>query len=106
MSDEDDDDAPLETDELLAEIVMAMVDLPDAVRIEKNSGTGSFEDLYIVHCAPRDRGVVIGKRGDAIQALRTLLGRVAARQGRRVVVEVADSRADRTTVYEHRRAVS
>ena len=84
------DDEPLEMLDLLTEVVMAMVDQPKEVRIEEK--VSAKETLFLIHCAPRDRGVVIGQQGNAIQALRTLLGRVAARQRRRVQIEVADSR--------------
>lgn len=87
------DDEPMDLVELLTEMVMALVDHPGDVHVEERVEGATL--AYAVHCAPQDRGIVIGKGGDAIQALRTLLGRVAARQKRRVTIEVANSRFDR-----------
>lgn len=88
------DDEPMALVELLTEVVMALVEHPAEVHVEERAEGPVL--AYTVHCAPQDRGIVIGKGGDAIQAMRTLLGRVAARQKRRVVIEVANSRFDRT----------
>lgn len=83
------DTDPLESSELLTEIVRALVDAPESVAVEElGSNTGTV--LFVVHTEPQDRGKVIGKNGRTVALLRSLFGRIAAIDGRRVVIEVAD----------------
>lgn len=99
------DDQPLELVELLTELVMALVDHPEDVRVEEQDQGEVL--AFSIHCSPSDRGIVIGRGGDTIQSLRLLLGRVAARQRRRVTIEVANSRFIRPSPSrELRRAAS
>ena len=60
--------------ELLAYLVRELVDDPEAVRVQ-------HED---------DVGKVIGRQGRIARSLRTLVRASAARDGRRVLVEIAD----------------
>jgi predicted RNA-binding protein YlqC (UPF0109 family) len=78
---------PLEDRDLLAEIVRALVDLPGQVRVEESRGDEST--LLVVHCAENDRGKVIGREGRTMNAIRVILGRVAAVEGRKVYIQMA-----------------
>lgn len=81
----------LAPDALLCELVKALVDLPDAVRVEHASVDGGAM-MFVVHTAQEDRGKVIGKQGVTITSLRTLFGRISAVAGTRVFIELADSK--------------
>jgi uncharacterized protein len=75
--------------ELLAFLIRALVDHPDAVSIdqfEEEDGTLVLE----VSVAEDDVGQVIGRRGRTIAALRQLVRAAATKQGRRVMVDVVD----------------
>jgi len=77
---------PMEERELLAEMVRALVDRPREVRIaERREGEDSHMRIFV---APHDRGKVIGKRGTTVQALRTLFGRIAAVEGRKIWIHI------------------
>ena len=75
--------------ELVAELARRLVDEPDAVRveeIEEDDGTLVLE-LYV---AEGDVGKVIGRQGRIARALRTVVRASAARQDRRVMLEIVD----------------
>ena len=74
--------------ELLAWIARRLVDEPDAVRVE----TEELDDATVLrlHVAPDDVGKVIGRQGRIARALRTLVRASGTRDGRRVVLEIAD----------------
>ena len=74
--------------ELLAELARRLVDEPDAVRVETEEHEGEL--VLLLHVAPDDVGKVIGRQGRIARALRTLVRASAAREGRRVLVEIAD----------------
>ncbi len=74
--------------ELLAWIARRLVDEPDAVRVE----TEELDDATVLrlHVAPDDVGKVIGRQGRIARALRTLVRASGTRDGRRVLLEIAD----------------
>ena len=74
--------------ELLAYLARELVDDPEAVRVE----TEERDDALVLHLhvAPDDVGKVIGRQGRIARALRTLVRASAAREQRRVLVEIAD----------------
>jgi len=76
-------------DELLAELARRLVDEPDAVRVEQVEGDDGSLVLRL-HVAEADVGKVIGRQGRIARSLRTLVRASAARDGRRVLVEIAD----------------
>jgi predicted RNA-binding protein YlqC (UPF0109 family) len=69
-------------------LVRQLVDAPDAVRVEAEEH--GDETVLRVHVAPDDVGKVIGRQGRIVRALRTLVRAAAARQRRRVILEIAD----------------
>lgn len=75
-------------EELLAWIARGLVDEPDAVRVER-ALDGDVTVLRL-HVAPADVGKVIGRQGRVARALRTVLRSAGARDGRRLVLEIAD----------------
>ena len=74
--------------DLLAWIARHLVDDPASVRVE----TLEQDDMVVLrlHVAPDDVGKVIGRQGRIARALRTLARASGTRDGRRVVLEIAD----------------
>lgn len=73
---------------LLLQILKPLVDAPGEIRITEISG--SKTTIYELRCRKDDVGKVIGKSGKTVTALRAILSAVAAREGRRAVLEVAE----------------
>jgi uncharacterized protein len=74
--------------ELLAYLARELVDDPDAVRVEQEERDDAL--VLVLYVAADDVGKVIGRQGRIARALRTLVRASAARDGRRVMVEIAD----------------
>jgi predicted RNA-binding protein YlqC (UPF0109 family) len=72
--------------ELIEYMAKALVDDPDQVHVEEIEGTSAT--IYELRVSPEDMGRVIGKQGRVANAMRTLLRAAAARQGRRVTLEI------------------
>ena len=74
--------------ELLEYLARQLVDDPGAVRVE----TADEEDAIVLrlHVAPDDVGKVIGRQGRIVRALRTVVRASAARERRRVLLEIVD----------------
>jgi predicted RNA-binding protein YlqC (UPF0109 family) len=76
------------SEELLAYLARELVDDPAAVRVEEEERDDAL--VLVLHVAPDDVGKVIGRQGRIARALRTLVRASSARDGRRVLVEIAD----------------
>jgi uncharacterized protein len=74
--------------ELLAYLARELVDDPAAVRVEEEERDDAL--VLVLHVAPDDVGKVIGRQGRIARALRTLVRASSARDGHRVLVEIAD----------------
>ena len=72
--------------ELIEYMAKALVDDPDSVLVEEIEGTSAT--IYELRVASEDMGRVIGKQGRVANAMRVLLRAAAARQGRRVTLEI------------------
>ena len=98
-SDDDDDDDADEVDgnrsrpatplDVCEYLVRALVDDPDAVRIERRTIAAAGARPR-VHVAPGDMGRVIGRRGRIAQAIRTVVRAAAVRDGVEVDVDFVD----------------
>lgn len=69
-------------------IAKHLVDSPDQVMI-------AFEEkenkaVFTLSVAEQDVGKVIGRKGRTAQAMRTLLAAVAAKEGKRAILEIND----------------
>ena len=74
--------------ELVEYLARRLVDEPDAVRVEEVERDGdTVIELYV---AKDDVGKVIGRQGRIARALRTVVRASAARQDRRVMLEIVD----------------
>jgi predicted RNA-binding protein YlqC (UPF0109 family) len=76
--------------ELLEYLAQALVEHPDEVRVNEVS-EGDGATVLELSVADDDYGSVIGRGGRTATALRTLIKSVAARQQRRVFVDIVDS---------------
>ena len=74
--------------ELLDYLARRLVDEPDAVRVEELEEDDAL--VLRLHVAEADLGKVIGRQGRIARALRTIVRASSAREGRRVVLEIAD----------------
>lgn len=80
-------DAADTTGAVLEYLVTSIVDAPEAVHVDLESGN---PDRYDVQVADGDMGRVIGRRGRTADAIRTVVRAAAARDERRVDVEFVD----------------
>jgi predicted RNA-binding protein YlqC (UPF0109 family) len=72
--------------ELVEYIARALVDNPDQVQVtEVDTEKSNIIELRV---APEDMGKVIGKQGKIAQSIRTLTKATAAKEGKRVTVEI------------------
>jgi predicted RNA-binding protein YlqC (UPF0109 family) len=72
--------------ELIEYIAKSLVDDPSQVTV---SEVGSASSIIIeLHVAPPDMGRVIGKGGRVANAMRTLVRVAAAKEGKRVTLEI------------------
>lgn len=74
--------------QILETIVKSLVDVPNEVNITEVSGDKTI--IYELRCNAKDVGKIIGKSGKTVGAIRTLLNSMAAKQGRKAILEVVD----------------
>jgi predicted RNA-binding protein YlqC (UPF0109 family) len=75
--------------ELLEYLAKALVDDPEAVRVESfDEDDGSV--VLELSVGEEDYGQVIGRGGRTANALRTVLKAAAVKEGRRVFVDIVD----------------
>jgi predicted RNA-binding protein YlqC (UPF0109 family) len=68
-------------------IAKALVENPDAVDVRSVPGEG--ETVIELRVAPDDMGKVIGKQGRIAKAMRVVVKAAAAKESKRVSVEIA-----------------
>ena len=73
--------------DLVEYIAKSLVDDPASVEVTETS-TGSSAIILELRVAPNDMGRVIGKSGRVANAIRALLRVVAAKEGKRVTLEI------------------
>jgi len=72
--------------ELVEYIAKALVDHPENVTVNQVEGEQSI--ILELKVDPEDMGKVIGKQGRIAKAIRTVVKAAAAKEGKRVVVEI------------------
>ncbi|MDE3056682.1 MAG: KH domain-containing protein [Bacteroidota bacterium] len=74
--------------EFLEYIAKQLVDHPDAVSLTEEEKDG--KTVFKLKVGETDVGKIIGKKGRTAQAMRVLLSAVAAKNGKRAILEVLD----------------
>ena len=74
--------------EIVEYLARRLVDEPDAVRVEEVDSEG--DTVLQLYVAPDDVGKVIGRQGRIARALRTVVRASAAREDRRVLLEIME----------------
>jgi hypothetical protein len=74
--------------EVLEYIVAQLVEHPEEVRVDERAD--GDEVILEVRVAPTDTGKIIGRQGRIARAIRTVVKAAAARDGRRVTVDILD----------------
>ena len=69
-------------------IVKHLVDIPEEIDVSEHEGEGTT--VYGLRVAKSDIGKVIGKRGQTINSIRTLLGAISAKAHRRSILELIE----------------
>jgi predicted RNA-binding protein YlqC (UPF0109 family) len=69
-------------------IASHLVDHPEMIVLDHEERDDKI--VFRLHVAEQDIGKVIGKKGRTAQSLRVLLAAVAARQGKRAILEIAE----------------
>lgn len=69
-------------------IARHLVDNPDRITLEREEKDDKI--VFRLTVAEADVGKVIGRQGRTAQAIRVLLSAVAAREGKRALLEIAD----------------
>jgi len=78
----------LDIKELLTRIVKAMVDAPDEITVTETDSDHTI--MFNLKVAKSDIGKVIGKKGRNVQAVRIILSAVAAKNQKRVIIELQE----------------
>lgn len=74
--------------ELIHLIAQAMVDYPEDIKVTEV--VGNQTTVYELKVAKEDLGKIIGKRGRNAQAIRTIIASAAAKQKKRIVLEIIE----------------
>ncbi|MEN7973803.1 MAG: KH domain-containing protein [Verrucomicrobiota bacterium] len=74
--------------DILETIAKALVDEPNDLQITEIDGEKTV--VFELRCNAKDVGKIIGKSGKTVGAMRTLLNSIAAKQGRKAMLEVVD----------------
>jgi predicted RNA-binding protein YlqC (UPF0109 family) len=72
--------------ELIEYIAKSLVDDPSQVTVSEVEGANSL--IIELHVASEDMGRVIGRGGRVANAMRTLVRVIAAKEGKRVTLEI------------------
>ncbi len=79
-------------------VVKKLVDKPDGVQLtqeEKETNRVVFQ----LKVEKEDIGKVIGKKGRTANAIRVLLSAIAAREGKRAILEIIDKEEDHQAAF-------
>lgn len=75
-------------EDLIKTIVSGLVEKPDSIAIDVDSPNEDGVVVYHLHVAEEDMGRVIGKQGRIAKAIRTVVRSVAAKNNRKVLIEI------------------
>ncbi len=75
--------------EFIEHMIRQLVDEPEQVRVNEIAGERTV--VFELRVGDGDMGKVIGRGGQTVRSVRTLLTAAAARQGKRSVLEVLEN---------------
>ena len=76
----------MDLEKLLVDIVSAIVDTPDEVKVVRNENGNNIE--FTLTVAPDEMGMVIGRGGKIAKAIRTVVKAASASTGKKVTVDI------------------
>ena len=76
----------MDLEKLLVDIVTAIVDTPDEVKVVRNENGNNIE--FTLSVAPEEMGMVIGRGGKIAKAIRTVVKAASASTGKKVTVDI------------------
>ena len=76
----------MDLEKLLVDIVTAIVDIPDEVKVVRNENGNNIE--FTLSVAPDEMGMVIGRGGKIAKAIRTVVKAASASTGKKVTVDI------------------
>ena len=76
----------MDLEKLLVDIVTAIVDTPDEVKVVCNENGNNIE--FTLSVAPDEMGMVIGRGGKIAKAIRTVVKAASASTGKKVTVDI------------------
>jgi uncharacterized protein len=74
--------------EFIEYIAKQLVDAPEAVTVTEEDKEGKV--VFKLKVGESDVGKIIGRKGRSAQAMRVLLSAVAAKNGKRAILEIID----------------
>ncbi|OPL13224.1 MAG: RNA-binding protein [delta proteobacterium MLS_D] len=74
--------------DLITTVVQALVNNPRMVHVSEMQGENI--SIYELTVAKEDRGRIIGKQGQTVKSLRTILNAVSSRENRKAVLEIVE----------------
>ena len=77
-----------EMKELIEYIAKSLVDQPDVVKVTEVAGERT--SVIELSVAKEDMGIIIGKQGRTVSAIRTLLNAASMKQKKRTILEIID----------------
>ena len=76
----------MDLEKLLVDIVSAIVDTPDEVKVVRNENGNNIE--FTLSVAPDEMGMVLGRGGKIAKAIRTVVKAASASTGKKVTVDI------------------
>jgi len=76
----------MDLEKLLVDIVSAIVDTPEEVKVVTNTNGNNIE--FTLSVAPEEMGMVIGRGGKIAKAIRTVVKAASASTGKKVTVDI------------------
>ena len=77
-------------EQLLSYILSKIVKDPDTIIITKETDEVTNELIFNISIPEEERGIIIGKQGKNIQAIRNIISIIARREGQRVRIKILD----------------
>ena len=75
-------------EDIVKVIAKALVDVPEDVSVTEVNGSSTT--IIKLQVAPMDTGKIIGKQGRTVDAIRTIVTAISARNNKRTVLEVME----------------